>query len=364
MSDAVATALSPRSPGAVAFPDYPVDNTGIMNSRERFFTALEGKPTDRLPLVPISMMAAADAVGALYGEYATDYRVQVRGQIAFAEKYDIDHVSAISDPATEAADCGADVLYHKDHPPALDEERSLLRDKETLKKLKVPDPSAGKRMTNRLRVVESLKQQVGNEKVVEGWIEGPVAQSCDLRGINRVMMDFYDDPAFIRDLMEFVFQMEMEYARAQVALGADVIGVGDAAASLIGPELYREFALPLHKRYVEALHAMGVRVRLHICGDARPVLPYLRELKADLVDLDSLVPVADARAHAGPDQVLAGNINPVNVLRNGTPEEIRAAIARCYEEAGRQAYMVAAGCEVPRDTAPENLLALRDAARV
>lgn len=335
-----------------------------MNSRERFFATLEGKPTDRLPLVPISMMAAADAVGARYGDYARDYRIQVRGQLAFAEKYDIDHVSAISDPATEAADCGADVLYYEDHPPSLDEERSLLREKETLGKLKVPDPAAGKRMSNRLRVVESLKQQAGEEKIVEGWIEGPVAQSCDLRGINRVMTDFFDDPVFIQDLMEFVFEMEMGYARAQMEAGADVIGVGDAAASLIGPELYREFALPLHKRYVETLHGMGARVRLHICGDARPVLPYLRELKADLVDLDSLVPVADARAQAGPEQVLAGNINPVNVLRNGTPDEIREAIGRCYKEAGHRAYMVAAGCEVPRDTAPENLLALRDAARL
>lgn len=334
-----------------------------MNSRDRFFATLKGEPADRLPLVPISMMAAADAVNALYGDYATDYRIHVQGQLAFAEKYEIDHVSAISDPATEAADCGAHVLYHRDHPPALEEDRSLLRDKETLGKLTVPDPSAGPRMSNRVRVVESLKQQVGQEKIIEGWIEGPVAQSCDLRGINRVMTDFFDDPSFVQDLMEFVLEMEMNFARAQVEAGADVIGVGDAAASLIGPELYRDFVLPFHKRYMKTLHEMGALVRLHICGNARPVLPYLKELGVDLVDLDSLVPVADARALAGPDQVLTGNINPVSVLRNGTPDAIREALARCYEDADHRAYMVAAGCEIPRDTAPENILAMRDAAR-
>jgi MtaA/CmuA family methyltransferase len=334
-----------------------------MNSRERFFATLKGEPTDRLPLVPISMMAAADVVGAPYRDYATDYRVHVRGQLAFAEKYDIDHLSAISDPATEAADCGAVVLYYDDHPPALDEEQSLLRDKKTLKTLKVPDPAAGRRMSNRVRVVESLREQAGEEKIVEGWIEGPVAQSCDLRGINRMMIDFYDDPPFVRDLMEFVFELEMKYARAQVEAGADVIGVGDAAASLIGPDLYREFALPFHKRYVEELHRMGAPVRLHICGNARPVLPCLPELQVDLVDLDSLVPIAEARNQAGPEQVIAGNIDPVSILRDATSERVREAITRCWEDAGRRAYMVAAGCEIPRDTSPENLMALRDFAR-
>lgn len=334
-----------------------------MNSRERFFATLKGEQTDRLPLIPISMMAAADAAVAPYGDYATDYRIHVRGQLAFVEKYDIDHVSAISDPATEAADCGATVLFYADHPPALDEEHSLLRDKATLRKLKVPNPAEGRRMSNRLRVVESLKKQAGNEKVVEGWIEGPVAQSCDLRGINRIMLDFFDDPPFVQDLMEFVFELEMEYARAQVEAGADVIGVGDAAASLIGPDLYREFALPFHKRYVEELHNMGTLVRLHICGNARSLLPCLPELHVDLVDLDSIVPVAQARDQAGPAQVLTGNIDPVSVLRDATPERVREAIAGCFEDAGRRAYMVAAGCEIPRDTPPDNLRALRDFAR-
>ena len=50
------------------------------------------------------------------------------------------------------------------------------------------------------------------------------------------------------------------------------------------------------------------------------------------------------------------------VLRNGTPESITAAIAECHRQAGPR-YVVAAGCEVPRDTPLENLLALRDYAR-
>jgi uroporphyrinogen-III decarboxylase len=130
-----------------------------MNSRDRIFAALDDREVDHLPCIPISMMVASDLIGVPYRTYATDYREQVRGQIAFAEKFSIDHVSAISDPAVEASDCGADVTYHDDQPPALNETNSLLREKETLVKLSPPNPADGTRMSNRLRVVEGLKDE-------------------------------------------------------------------------------------------------------------------------------------------------------------------------------------------------------------
>ena len=78
-----------------------------MDSRQRFFALLEGRPIDRAPLMPITMMFAADQIKANYFQYATDYRVLVEAQIRTAERFDLDFVSCISDPAREAADLGA-----------------------------------------------------------------------------------------------------------------------------------------------------------------------------------------------------------------------------------------------------------------
>jgi len=112
-------------------------------------------------------------------------------------------------------------------------------------------------MHNGVKAVALLKERVGQDKVVEGWIEGPIAEAADLRGINTLMLDFFDDPAFVRDLFEFVVEMELRFARAQVDAGIDLMGVGDAAASLIGPHLYEEFVWPYEKKLVDGLHAMG-----------------------------------------------------------------------------------------------------------
>ena len=217
-------------------------------------------------------------------------------------------------------------------------------------------------MHDRVNAAALFKERVGGEKLIEGWIEGPIAEAADLRGMNTLMMDMMDDPAFVRDLFEFAIDMELRFAKAQVEAGVDLIGVGDAAASLVGPRLYEELVWPYEKRLIDGLHALGTRVRLHICGKTRLLVEWMGKLGCAIVDLDSMNPLSEARTKMGPTQVLLGNINPVAVLRNGTAENVTKAIAECHQEAGSR-YVVGAGCEVPRGTPDANLAALRDYAR-
>jgi MtaA/CmuA family methyltransferase len=307
--------------------------------------------------MPITMMFAADHIGAKYFEYATHYRVQTEAQIQVATHFGIDYVSAISDPCCEASAAGATIKFFPDQPPAIDEDNALLKDKGKLANLTVPDPAISERMHNRGQAVRMMKQQVGDEKVVEGWIEGPCAEAADLRGINNLMLDFYDDPIFVRDLFGFVIRMGLDFAFYQLELGADLIGIGDAAASLVGPRIYEEFVWPYQKKMVDELHARGVRTRLHICGNTRPILERMGALHCSIVELDSLSPVSEGRAKMGPAQVILGNIDPVRVLRDGTPDSVYAAVGECHRQAGER-FMVGAGCEVPRDTPVENLHAM------
>jgi MtaA/CmuA family methyltransferase len=172
-------------------------------------------------------------------------------------------------------------------------------------------------------------------------------------------MDFFDDPAFVRALFGFVVEMELRFAREQLMAGADVIGIGDAAASLVGPQIYEEFVRPYEKQLVDGIHEAGGRVRMHICGNTRRILSGIGSLGCDIVDLDSLAPITEARLAMSPKQVLLGNLNPVVILRDGNPPMITDAVAKCHREAGHR-FVVGAGCEVPRDTPLENLRALCD----
>ncbi len=333
-----------------------------MTGRERILACMENGRADRLPFMPITMMFAADLVGKPYGQYAADHRVLAEGQLRVAERFGADFVSTISDPAREAADCGARVVFFDDQPPALDEGNALLADTAALAGLKVPDPLGGGRMTDRIQGLALLRERVGQDLLVEGWVEGPCALAADLRGINAVMMDFFEDPGFATDLMTFCVETALGFAREQIAAGADLIGLGDAAASLVGPSVYEEYVWPLERRLVEGIQAMGGRVRLHICGNTTAILEGMGRLGCEIVDLDYMVSMAAAREAMGPEQTLLGNIEPAGVLRNGTPEAVRAALAACHGACG-DPYIVGAGCEVVRDTPHANLDAMAEYAR-
>jgi MtaA/CmuA family methyltransferase len=288
-----------------------------------------------------------------------DYRVLAEAQMRTAERFDFDLVSIMSDPAREAFDCGAHVEFYDDQPAAIVESDALLVDKTKLARLAIPNPLGGGRMHSAILALELMRSQVGREKLLMGWVEGPCAEAADLRGINTLMLDFYDDPRFVRDLFDFVVEMELRYARAQVDAGADLIGIGDAAASLVGPKFYHEFIWPYEKKLVDGLHALGARVRLHICGNTSRILDGMGRLGCEIVDLDYLAKLADARQAMGPSQILLGNLNPVASLRNSSPEEITAVLTECHRQAGSR-YIVGAGCEVVRDTPLENVQAMVD----
>ena len=329
-----------------------------MNGRERVLAMMDHQAVDRVPHMPITMMFAADQIGVRYGGYVTDYRVLVEAQLRTAERFDIDQVSCISDPTREACDLGAKARFFEDQPPAFDEAESLLLEKATLARLKLPDPLGGGRMTDRVQAAALLKEKVAGERIVEGWIEGPCGQAANLRGLNRLMLDFIDDPSFVQDLLDFVVEMELRFAKAQMDAGAELMGVGDPASSLVGPRLFNEALMPAQRRLADGLKAMGLRTRSHMCGSTRRILKPRGELGYDIVDLDTCVPLADARAQM-PEQVLLGNVATVEVLRNGSAGDVRKAVAKCHEDAG-DLYIIGAGCEVPRDTPVENMFALRD----
>ena len=172
------------------------------------------------------------------------------------------------------------------------------------------------------------------------------------------MLDFFDDPAFVRDLFAFVIEMELRFAREQLKAGADVIGVGDAAASLVGPDIYNEFVWPYEKKLVDGIHALGGKVRLHICGNTRRILEGMGKLGCDIVDLDSMAPDLRSAAEDGPQDDPARQPEPGNGAAQWRPGGSDCRHRRMPPPGRRRVSSSgpAAKCRATRP--PENLRAL------
>ena len=162
--------------------------------------------------------------------------------------------------------------------------------------------------------------------------------------------------------MEIIMENAMNFITAQVKAGAHCIGIGDAACSQIGPDLYAEFAFERERKLVEHIHSLGALAKLHICGDTTSIMPKMIETRADIIDVDHLATdMANFAMLLKPGQVLCGNADPVSVIANSSPENIKEIVRSIHEQTcGRT--IVSAGCEIVPDTPVANLRAFREAA--
>ncbi len=326
-----------------------------MNSLERYLAVLNRQPPDFLPRIPILMQFAAEYIGENYAAFAADYRVLVRANLACARDFGMDQLSAISDPFRETHGFGGEIVFYPDGPPRCP--HPPLSEKKDLALLKPADPLTDERMLDRIAAIREYRKQAGGEYSILGWIEGPAAEAADLRGVANFMLDLMDDEAYAAELMDRCAEVGIAFARAQLEAGADTIGMGDAIASQLSPSLYQRLVQPREKRLVDAIHKLGGLVRLHICGNITHLLPGIAKLGVDILDVDHPVDMGTARTTVGHKVTLAGNLDPVAAVMQGTPENIRDQVRRIYEQVGNP-FMIAAGCEIPSRTPAENLQAL------
>ncbi|HAK96350.1 MAG TPA: uroporphyrinogen decarboxylase [Planctomycetes bacterium] len=331
-----------------------------MNSSERLARIAQGGAVDRVPVQPINMMYAARYIGVPFRTYVRDYRELARAQLKVLEDFDIDIVTLCSDPCREVEDLGGAARYFPDQSPTPDPLSPLLKDKAALATLRQPDPLGGGRMHDRVKGVEALARAVGKDVPILGWVEGPIAEAADLRGLSTIMYDVVGDEGFVRDLFAFINEMEFNFAKAQFEAGAEWIGIGDAAASQIDPDTYEALVLPAEIELVRRIKAMGAKVRMHICGKINHLLPGLARLGADMVDVDSPTDIGIARQHLGPDVMILGNLEPVGFFLRKGPADIIAELEACAAKVGPR-YVIGAGCEIPPGTADANVRAMVEA---
>ena len=171
--------------------------------------------------------------------------------------------------------------------------------------------------------------------------------AANLRGINTLMLDFTDDPG-VRQRPDGILRGHGIELRARAGGGRR--GPDRHGRPLVihrRPWLYEQFCGRIQKKIVDGVRALGAKVRVHICGNTRKSLDLLGQLGADILDVDSMVPIAEAREKSGPEQVLLGGIDPVRTLshryaRAGRPRASANAIA-----SPDRATSPAPGCEVP-----------------
>jgi len=329
-----------------------------MNGLQRTLEFIAGNPVDRPPFHPIIMRWAAKHAGVKYRDFCLEPSAKCDAMIRCAEDFGIDWVTVMSDPYAEASAFGLQVEYPEDNLP-LDRGGHLM-DMAAVGALKPYQVHGGhRRLDGRLAELREFRHRVGDSLFIVGWVEGPIAEYADIRGITDAAMDMLDDPETVGHAMDLITDCAIEFITAQVEAGAHCVGIGDAFCSQIGPRLYRQFAWDREKLMIEHIHSLGAIAKLHICGNTEVIMPDMIATGADIIDVDHLV--SDMAGFVNllrPGQVFSGKTDPVSVIQNGTPEQIASSVRDCLLQT-RGRGIVSAGCEITPGTTATNMRAFR-----
>lgn len=331
-----------------------------MNGLERTLAFLAGTPVDRPPFHPIIMRFAALHAAVKYGEFCRKPEAKCGAMTLCADDFGLDWVTVMSDPYAEAEGYGLQVNYPENDLPH--DAGHLIRNPSDICQLEPLVVMEHARMRARVEECRRYAETVGDRLFIVGWVEGPIAEYVDLRGLTETCLDLYDRPEMLRDAFAVMVESAKRFITAQVEAGAHAIGIGDAACSQIGPGFYRDLVWEGEKALVDHIHSLGAIAKLHICGNTSDILKDMIATGADIVDIDHLVGDMSPYVEAlRPGQVLCGNSDPVSVIQQGTQARILQSVNECWSQTQGRG-IVSAGCEITPETSSANFRAYAEAA--
>jgi len=316
------------------------------------------KQLNHVPVIPQVMGHTALLAGESVQRYATDALTMYRCQMAAREFYGYDAVFAAADHSIEAEALGSILHYKQSNYPAL--ARPVLEEITHWEKLSLPDPHRHGRMPVTVEACRMLHRSLGEQILVVAKIMGPMSIAGQVLGLEKLLASIVEHPPAVRELLQFTTEVATVYGKALLQAGAQVILVYDPIASqeIIPINMFQQMELPNLKRLFTCLKAAGSQIIWFQMWSTARFFPIIHEMSVDMVTIGNNLDLAEAMASL-PGLLITGNIAPFAFVEENAAEIEQLAdncLASVAEEQKR--YILGAGCEIPLEARPENILAL------
>lgn len=333
-----------------------------MKPIERMIKVFRGELPDRVPFVPTIYEHAAALINKTPTEVAQSEILLTQGQLKAYELYGHDLiVIGIDIYNIEVEALGSRINYYKSNViPSLDN-HILEDDPQLFTKIKLPNPEKDGRMPLILNAATSVKHIVGNEVDVAIPIVGPFTLAVLLRGYQKLVSDLFNDPEYVRGLLDFTTEVGLAFGRAITDQGIG-IAINDSwiAQPLISPFIYKEFVFSCHQKLVTELKDKGANSISIISGGNTTAIADLlvmtgssilmADYNTDLIRYKNIVNDTGV--------VLRGSIES-KALEMGSKKVIEEQTLKVLREGASGGHFVLGCGVVGYNVNPENLLYLK-----
>jgi uroporphyrinogen decarboxylase len=227
--------------------------------------------------------------------------------------------------------------------------------------------------------VNKIADEYGERGLVRGHIccfdifgqPGTWQDACCIVGTQRMIMETYDDPQWVHELLRLLHARKSVFIRSLAGAKYDLLelGGGDASTTVISPTIFEKFVAPYDCELIAAAHSAGQRIVYHTCGGMMPILEHIAGMQPDAmetftpVDMGGDVDLAEAKRRIGDRVCIIGGFDQFHFLAGCTPDQTRAEVRRCFDAAGARGGFILSPSDHFFDADPALVAAFADEAR-
>jgi uroporphyrinogen decarboxylase len=376
-----------------------------MNQRERFFTALNHKEPDRVPLdlastqvtgisliayrklreylgLPPTQPTICDAIQQICipdDDVMEQFGVDTRGLWPISNhNYDFQD----EDDGTYLAhvdDWGLGYRFSKTNGLWYDLFQSPMQGKTLTAELIAghtwPDTGRSDRLAG-LREQAIRCREAGYPVVLKSICAGLLEMAIRLRGMEDCLIDLLADEQNAGRLLDKVLEMKLNYWQTALNELHDVVDVlaegddfGTQTSQLVSTDTFRKVIKPRQEKLVAFLKrkAPNAFVFFHSCGSVRNLLPDFIDMGIDILNpvhlaATGMEPVQLKKDFGSEITFWGGGIDTQDTLPHGTPESVREEVKRNVESLmPKGGYVFNTVHNIQADVPPANIVAMYEA---
>ncbi|MBU3142654.1 methylcobamide:CoM methyltransferase MtbA [Clostridium sp. CF012] len=336
----------------------------MITPKERLFRVLKGEKVDRPPCIcPGGMMnmiteELMDITGVKWPEAHSDAGMMADLSLGVYENGGFENFGVPFCMTVEAEAMGAYVyMGTKINEPRVT--KYPINNAFEWGKLTDIDVNVGraKVVLDAIKILKAKNPQVP----IVANLTGPVSLASSLMEPMVYYKELRKSPKEAHKLMKFVCENLIIFGKAQLEAGADILTISDPSGTgeILGPKMFREFALPYLNAIIDALKedCAGGTI-IHICGRLKGIYSELKELHSNVISFDAITNVTQMVEFVD-NKVIMGNVSTF-ALENNSREDIKTIAENCMNGG---CDILSPACGIGTKTSMDNIRSMVDAAK-
>ncbi len=307
---------------------------------------------------PVMTHPGIEALGYTVHEAVTNGQIHYEAIQYLADHYDTVACSSIMDLTVEAEAFGAEVNLPDNEIPTVT--GRLVDGAESVEALMVPSLDMG-RIPQYLLANKLAAENIKHKPVFSGCI-GPFSLAGRLYDMSEIMVGIYIEPEVILELLQKCTRFLINYCKALKATGTAGVIMAEPAAGLLSNDDCLMYSTDFVKQVVDAVQDDSFTVILHNCGNTGQCTQAMVLSGARALHFGNAIDMKDVLEECPADVMVLGNLDPVGIFKQGTPDSVKIAVEMLLEDtAGYRNFVISSGCDLPPYVPEANIKAFLQA---